>query len=157
MTKSNHFGTTQSGEEIAARALVMADEKGRTGLNAGFLTSEQERRVKYRALENSTTPFRLAILLSRQRPNNPEHLTALDAARLMKLAKQLASLAVAHCNVGLSERQEKREENIAAEIKTIAGWYGLKASTSGDPRGYVVRLEGGLAPKSGWGDGFGIG
>lgn len=132
-----------------------ADDKGRTGLKAGFLVAEQSHRASYSNLE--TTPLRLAMMLQRKRPNNPEHLTALDAARLIKLAKSKAALAVAACNYQLSPRQESRAANIGEEIRLIASWYGFTAETSGDPRGYVVRLHGPDVIKTGWGDGFGVG
>jgi len=81
---------------------------------------------------------------------------ALDATQLYKLAKSLAALSVANCNYGLSKRQETRGENIAKDVEMIASWYGWKATTGGDPRGYVVRLHGPGIPQNGWGDGFGV-
>lgn len=126
--------------------------------NAARFEAQQKIRAKYmRGGDKGLEPFQLAAIMARQgcAPSNPYHV-ALDAQRIVKLARSLASLAVQHCNRGLSPRQEAREMNIAAEIKTIAAWYGLKASTSGDPRGYVVRLDGPGVPRNGWGDGFGV-
>ena|ERR1051326_3871695 len=121
--------------------------------------AEQEIRLKYRD-ECERRPERnalhLACILGRYRPELQPHLVALDAAKLWGMGRQIAALAVAQCNYGLTDRQEKRREKLSELCKTIAGWYGLTAETFGDPRGYVVRLHGRNIPKNGWGDGFGV-
>ncbi len=91
-----------------------------------------------------------------RRPLNQYHLTARDAARLLSLANSLRGLAVAHCNHGLTPRQETRESNMREEVRTIAGWYGLTADCNGDPRGAVVRLQGEGLPSNSLGGGWGL-
>lgn len=122
--------------------------------------TEQSLRMTYRNHEKDRdfNAFHLAANLVTLRPKESTYRVALDAAQLYKLARSLSALAVARCNYELSKRQETRSENIARDISTIAGWYGLKASCSGDPRGYVVRLLPGKKKlaANGWGDGFGI-
>lgn len=135
-----------------------ADSTGRTGRAAGFIQSEQSVRATWPRcnIENMAHPFKLAVILARARPNLEGHLVAMDSARFLKMAAQLQSLAVAHCNTGLTPRQETREKNLRAEVRQIAGWYGLTVECGGDPRGAVVRLHGPDVPRNGWGEGFAL-
>lgn len=120
---------------------------------------QMDTRARYRdAIEKRPgfNALHLAALLAQAAPKEKPYICALDAGKIFGLAKQLAALSVASCNYGLSSRQEKRQERLAREVVEIAGWYGLKATTGGDPRGYVVRLTGKNVTANGWGDGFGV-
>lgn len=77
-----------------------------------------------------------------------------DVAELRRAARSLDALAVADCNVGLTDRQEARRERLAEQVAEIASRYSLRAHTSGDPRGAVVRL---FSADETEGDGFGGG
>lgn len=128
-----------------------------TRYNRGFVPAEQQVRATWpRNLEKDNEALELAAFLARRKPRLPLHLVALDARRLVMLAKSCASLSLCSCNRGLSDRQEKRWKKLGEQISQIAGWYGMTASTHGDPRGYVVRVDGPGVPKTGWGDGMGI-
>lgn len=115
-----------------------------------------------RAIENhpAFNLARLAAMLMERAITDDQGLNvyqvALDAGKLFGLGKQLEALSLADCNVGLTPRQEKRREKIAAQAAEIASWYGLKAECYGDPRGYVLRLTGEGVRANGWGEGFGV-
>jgi hypothetical protein len=81
---------------------------------------------------------------------------ALDAEILMRLGKRLAAYSLADCNTGLNDRQEVQRQKVVVQAKEVAGWYDLEAHCYGDPRGYVLRLDGPDVQKNGWGDGFGV-
>lgn len=123
------------------------------------LYTQQQTRATYRAHEDAKAhnSLQLTAQLARIRPDLSAYQAALDAAELAKLAATVAGLAVHSCNHGLSEQQEKRAEKLSAQIKTIAGFYGLTANCGGDPRGYTVKIDGpGIRSNSFGGDGFGI-
>lgn len=64
---------------------------------------------------------------------------------LEKIAKQLHRLYEAHCNYGLTARQEKREEKLREKARKLAEQLGLKVYIQGDPRGlplYLIEKEG---------------
>lgn len=131
----------------------MTARKAKTGEEA-----EMNIRATYRDHEKAKgfERVQLACLLGRIKPKESPYRIALDASELYKLASSLSALAVAHCNYGLSPRQETREENMCKRVALIASWYGLTAQCSGDPRGYVVRLDGPGIVRNGMGDGFGV-
>ena len=83
---------------------------------------------------------RASIILGKVSENElPNKLAPLsmasDIEKLRKLAISLESLNLAYCNYGLSDRQEKRRENIIEQIRSICIAYRLSAITQGDPRG----------------------
>lgn len=106
--------------------------------------------------EKLAESLQLAAYLARVAPDVRVYVCCVDAARIIGRARQLAALAVTDCNRGLSSRQETRRENLRRQIEEIAALYGAKASCSGDPRGYVVRLHHPEIERNGWGDGFGV-
>jgi hypothetical protein len=123
----------------------------------GFVQVEQDVRATWpRDLDGKTNDFQLVAVMARRKPDLAAHLVALDTRRLIGLAKSCAALSVASCNRGLSDRQEKRWQKLGAQIAEIAGWYGMSSSHHGDPRGFVVRVDGPGVPKSSWGDGMGV-
>lgn len=79
-----------------------------------------------------------------------------DSAEMMTLGKRLASYALAQCNTGLNDAQERAREKTAEKAKTLAKAYDLTAHCYGDPRGYVLRLDGEGVERNGMGDGFGV-
>jgi hypothetical protein len=122
------------------------------------LDAQQKTRATYRAHEGAKAhnSLQLSAQLARIRTDLSGYQVALDVAELVKLSGTIAGLAVHGCNHGLSEQQEKRAEKLSAQIKIIAGFYGLTASCGGDPRGYTVHIDGPGIKSNGWGDGFGI-
>lgn len=86
------------------------------------------------------------------------HSIANDVTELRSIAQAISRLAVAACNVGLSERQEKRWEGLATRAAAIALPYGFVATCHGDPRGYVVKLRSPTDESAGdgWGGGWGV-
>lgn len=117
----------------------------------------QSVRAKYRSrTENKLAGFQLAAMLMQRKPAQSINVVSIDAATLVAIAKRIESLAVKSCNIGLTERDEKRWENLKAEAVAIAAGYGLTVSAHGDPRGFVVRLHGDGIWQNGWGAGFGV-
>lgn len=83
---------------------------------------------------------------------------ALTAIEIHGHARALSKLAEAECNTGLTKRQQAREEVLQKRIAVLLKTYGLRATFSGDPRGYVVKIVG--LPGNTWGgdsEGFGVG
>lgn len=107
-------------------------------------------------IEKAAGAMYLAAVLAQLRPQERAYVAAIDAACLMRISRAMAALAIKACNYGASKRDETRRANLAEKAATIAAWYGLTVSTSGDPRGYVCHLHGPNLPSNGWGEGFGI-
>lgn len=67
---------------------------------------------------------------------------AQDAAELCRLANSLSRLNEIVCNCGLTERQERRKQNLQTRIKTVLKGAGLALNHfNSDPRGYAVYLN----------------
>jgi len=67
---------------------------------------------------------------------------AQDAAELCKLANSLNRLNEIACNCGLTERQERRKQNLQTRIRAVLEQAGLVLNHfNSDPRGYVVYLD----------------
>ena len=67
---------------------------------------------------------------------------AQDAAELCRLANSLDRLNEIACNSGLTERQERRKQNLQTRIKTVLKRAGLVLNHfNNDPRGYAVYLD----------------
>ena len=67
---------------------------------------------------------------------------AQDAAELCRLANSLNRLNEIACNSGLTERQERRKENLQTRIKAVLESTGLVLNHfNSDPRGYTVYLD----------------
>lgn len=119
--------------------------------------TSQTVRAKYRArTENKLGTFQLAAMLMQREPAQSVNVVSIDAATLTEIGKRIAALALKSCNVGLTERDETRWENLKAEAVAIAAAYRLTVTTNGDVRGYVMRLHGDDIYRNGWGDGFGV-
>ena len=130
---------------------------GETAENLRF-QKEQETRQSFRHLidASGSEVVQLAAVLARLRPDLGPYWVAADALGLHKMGKEIARFAVTQCNRGLNDKQEARREALAARCREVASWYGAKAETGGDPRGYVLRLHGEGIPRTGWGEGFGV-
>ncbi len=67
---------------------------------------------------------------------------AQDAAELCRLAISLNRLNEIACNSGLTERQERRKQNLQTRIKAALERTGLVLNHfNSDPRGYAVYLD----------------
>ena len=67
---------------------------------------------------------------------------AQDAAELCRLVNSLNRLNEIACNCGLTERQERRKQNLQTRIKTVLEGAGLVLNHfNSDPRGYAVYLD----------------
>ena len=67
---------------------------------------------------------------------------AQDAAELCRLANSLNCLNEIACNSGLTERQERRKQNLQTRIKAVLERAGLVLNHfESDPRGYAVYLD----------------
>ena len=67
---------------------------------------------------------------------------AQDAAELCRFATSLSRLNEIACNSGLTERQERRKQNLQTRIKTVLESAGLVLNHfNNDPRGYSVYLD----------------
>jgi hypothetical protein len=67
---------------------------------------------------------------------------AQDAAELCRLANSLNRLNEVANNFGLTERQERRKQNLQSRIKTVLEAAGLVLNHfESDPRGYAVYLD----------------
>src|SRR5690348_891368 len=67
---------------------------------------------------------------------------AQDAAELCRLANSLNHLNEIACNDGLTERQERRKQNLQTRIKAVLEQAGLVLNHfNSDPRGYAVYLN----------------
>ncbi|MDE3110321.1 MAG: hypothetical protein KGL02_10310 [Acidobacteriota bacterium] len=67
---------------------------------------------------------------------------AQDAAALCRFANSLNRLSEFACNCGLTERQERRKQNLRTRIKAVLERAGLVLNHfNSDPRGYAVYLD----------------
>jgi hypothetical protein len=67
---------------------------------------------------------------------------AQDAAELCTNANSLSRLNEIACNSGLTERQERRKQNLQTRIKVVLESAGLVLNHfNNDPRGYAVYLD----------------
>jgi hypothetical protein len=83
---------------------------------------------------------------------------AYRAQEIHKHARTLTRYAEKECNEGLSPTQQRMQESEQQRIADFLRVYGLKATFSGDPRGYVVKIQG--LPGNTWSgdsEGFGVG
>jgi len=59
---------------------------------------------------------------------------------LQKIGRQLNKLSENSCNYGLTDRQEKREDNLIKKADKIAKEFNLRTYYQGDPRGLSLYL-----------------
>ena len=72
----------------------------------------------------------------------PPRDAAQHAAELCGLATSLNRLNEIACNSGLTERQERRKQNLQTRIKAVLEGAGLVLNHfNSDPRGYAVYLD----------------
>jgi hypothetical protein len=81
-----------------------------------------------------------------------------DATAIHAHARKLSRFAETECNREVTDKELKRAAHSEQVILKILKEYGLSALFSGDPRGYVVKIQG--LPGNTWGgdsEGFGVG
>ena len=61
--------------------------------------------------------------------------------RLMRTAATLQRLAIEHCNRELSELEQMKQSRATKRIHALCAEIGVKATTYGDPRGCVVKIQ----------------
>ena len=66
---------------------------------------------------------------------------AQDAAEVCRLANSLNRLNEIACNDGLTERQERRKQNLQTRIKALERVGLILNHFNSDPRGYAVYLD----------------
>lgn len=66
---------------------------------------------------------------------------ARDAMEIVRLATTLQRIAVFACNRELTEREKRRDEACEENIQILLAKYKATVSTSGDPRGHVVKVR----------------
>lgn len=67
---------------------------------------------------------------------------AQDAAEVCRLATSLSRLNEIACNSGLTERRERRKQNLQTRIKAVLEGAGLVFNHfNSDPRGYAMYLD----------------
>jgi len=81
-----------------------------------------------------------AAVLAKELPKCSSYEIAELAADLITLGRRLSRLAVTHCNVGLTERDERSEERTEQRARELCEHYGLQAVFSGDPRGATLKI-----------------
>lgn len=137
----------------------MQTHKAYKGTNEPPMTAAQMVRVRYRGrVEKSLQPLQLAAMLMTRAEGGAHNinLVAIDAGTLLRIGRAIAGLALKQCNYGLTDRDEKRWENLKRDASAIASTYNLTITAHGDPRGFVLRLHGDDIYRNGWGDGFGV-
>jgi hypothetical protein len=82
----------------------------------------------------------LAALFARMNGHPAPHEIAKDVATLRSLSRSLERLAVKACNMPTTSADELRAEKLQARLLGLAGKYRMDMTTSGDPRGHVVKL-----------------
>jgi hypothetical protein len=70
-----------------------------------------------------------------------------DTLPMQAIARSLHRLDEANCNVGLTEAQEKRAENLDDRAEALARLHGLAVYVQGDPRGWPLYLYDPKHPK----------
>lgn len=128
MSKSYENRAATLASVIMLARLKACDEAPRDALN------EKERRAAY-----LPRPYPLACAVG----------------ELIQHARALERLAVKACNEPMTARDEKQVERLRARCAEIADEYGFDVTTSGDPRGIVVKLVDRALPADNQGDGFG--
>lgn len=69
----------------------------------------------------------------------PCHITSL-AMDIFRLASTHGRLMTEKCNRQLTEREERKIENIRVRLAKVLGGTGIKLNCGGDPRGYTIKL-----------------
>ena len=64
-----------------------------------------------------------------------------DAMEILRTARGIQRLAIEACNRELTEREQKRDRALEASIELSLARYGATVTTSGDPRGHVVKVR----------------
>ena len=70
----------------------------------------------------------------------PRQKSAKLAMALWRMGPYSKVLAEAACNRELTEREERRDEEMDAKVKEVGKELGLKAYRQGDPRGWTIRV-----------------
>lgn len=100
----------------------------------------------------------LAVLLSRTAAGEAISAGACSEAAtiFMRRASAYQRIQETACNCALTPQEMTRAARLEQQLRALSATWGLTASFSGDPRGYVVKLHG--IGDNTWGrDGWGIG
>ena len=81
--------------------------------------------------------FTNILLIESGRPEIP----ARQVAQIYMPARRLSRLAVADCNDGLTDKQKRLEVRTSAALAALGEELGVTFTLSGDPRGYVVKMD----------------
>jgi hypothetical protein len=112
-------------------------------------------------MSRKTNSEELAVILARYQTHGKHFCVAAEDARdFVKIAGSLARLAEKQCNVGLTDRDEKRVSGLMNRIRAVLDeryTSEIVASFERDPRGYVVRLKFPNGENNTWTNDFGIG
>lgn len=69
----------------------------------------------------------------------------------------LHHLSERECNIGLTEKEQRREQSIENKVRAIAEDLGFKVNFNGDPRGGAIRFILPTKESNGWdGETWGI-
>ncbi len=106
----------------------------------------------------------LALLLKSRKPDFSDRILVDTVATLQKAASRATSRATAYCNGHITnDKYERQTGQIETKLKPILLPFKIRAKTTGDPRGFCLRLLhiNGSDPIKGntWGgdeDGYGI-
>lgn len=86
--------------------------------------------------------IRLTLLLKSRLFDAPASQLIVDVESLGKLASRATSRAIANCNGWIdTERLERQTSAIEKRADVILLPYGLRSRTTGDPRGFCLRLH----------------
>ena len=77
--------------------------------------------------------------------------TLAEVKLILRHAASLQRLAVQHCNVGLTDAQEKRSHTLRLRIAEICQKHGATPMMHGDPRGACVKILHPKLPNNDWG------
>jgi len=84
----------------------------------------------------------LALLLKSRAPETGNLKIVDDCAALRRLASRATSRAVAYCNGVIdSGKAERQSDSLTKKADTLLLPYGLHSRTTGDPRGFCLRLH----------------
>lgn len=101
----------------------------------------------------------LAVYLGQSNKGTASARLAVQYAKeIHKYSRRLSVLAEIECNREVTERERREEERLQKRVNALLKPYDLRARFEGDPRGYVVKIQG--LPGNTWGgdsEGFGVG
>ena len=83
-----------------------------------------------------------AAVLQAELPKNPPHLTARDAAAIMRLGRRQSTASVNLCNLpNYQDKYDRTTASVRGALALILAPYRATATTGGNPRGCTVKLK----------------